>query len=146
MREGLMSRMVRLFRLGMLLVATLVVVACGSLESSPEVQWVQVPIADFKSVAGKWDGTMISAPRSRDDDWIRVLIREDGTYEFASYRMIGVFHGNGVLTLKDGRVTTTTERGTATCTLYSANDRRRLRAHGVNQQGLEYSADLTPAR
>lgn len=141
-----MSSMVRLVRLGMRLGATLVVVACGSLDSSPEVPWVHVPIAEFTSVAGKWEGLLISAPRSRLDDWVRVVIREDGAYEFASYRTIGVFHGSGTLTLKDGQVTTTTEQGTATCTLYEAIGRRMLRAHGVNKQGVEYSAELTPAK
>ncbi len=120
--------------------------ACAGPGPSETPQWSVVPIDDFKTVAGKWEGIMITAPRSRDDDWVRVLIREDGTYEFASYRQVGVFHGQGTFSLKDGRVSTTTERGTATCTLYSANGRRLLRAVGVAKTGVEYSAELTPAK
>lgn len=141
-----MNKQVRLFWLGILLVAALGLVACASLEPSPEPQWVQVPIADFNSVAGKWEGVLITQPRSRDEQWVRVRIGEDGTYEFASYRDIGVFQGRGSFTLKDGRMTLTTERGTATCTLYTANGRHLLRATGVAKTGVEYSADLTPAK
>jgi len=121
--------------------------ACAAQTPSEAPHWSVTPIDDFKTVAGKWEGVIITQPRSRDEQWVRVSIGEDGSYEFASYRQIGVFHGQGTFTLKDGRVSTTTERGTATCTLYSANgDRRLLRAHGVNKQGVKYSADLTPAQ
>ncbi len=120
--------------------------ACAAPIPSEAPQWSVVPIDDFEAVAGKWEGILITAPRSRDDQWVRVSIGKDGSYEFASYRQIGVFHGRGTFTLKDGRVTTTTERGTATCTLYTANERRLLRAAGVAKTGVEYSADLTPAK
>ena len=120
--------------------------ACAGLGPPEAPQWSVVPIEDFEAVAGRWEGTMITAPRSRDDQWVRVSIGRDGTYEFASYRQIGVFQGRGTFTLKDGRVTTTTERGTATCTLYTADGRRLLRAAGVAKTGVEYSADLTPAK
>jgi hypothetical protein len=146
MREEVMKTMGRLFRLWMLLVVISAAVACGSLESSPEVQWIQIPIVDFQSVAGKWEGIMISAPRMRRDDWVQGTIREDGTYEFASYRTIGVFQGSGTFTVSDGKARATGERGTITLTLYTAEGGRQLRAIGVAKDGNEYSADLTPAR
>jgi len=39
-----------------------------------------VSISTFQSVAGKWAGIMRTTPRSREDDWITVTIREDGAY------------------------------------------------------------------
>ena len=141
-----METMDRLVRLWILLVTIGVVVACGGLDSSPKVQWIQSPIADMQAVAGKWEGIMISAPRSRNDDWVRVTIREDGAYEFTSFRTIGVFHGSGTFTLSDGKAMATGGRGTVTLMLYTADGRRRLRAVGLAKDGTEYSADLDPAR
>jgi hypothetical protein len=123
-----------------------ILIACSSLGPPDSPTWTVVPVTDFTAVAGKWEGLMTRHPRPRADDWIRVMIQEDGTYEFASYRTIGVFSGKGRLSLTDGRLTTQSERGTATCTLHRANGQRMLRAVGVTKDGLEYSADLTPAR
>jgi hypothetical protein len=123
-----------------------ILIACSSLGPPDSPTWKVVPVTDFTAVAGKWEGLMTRHPRPRKDDWVSVTIQEDGTYEFASYRMTGVFSGKGRLSLTDGRLTTQSERGTATCTLHRANGQRMLRAVGVTKDGLEYSADLTPAR
>ena len=123
-----------------------ILIACASLGPSESPTWTVVPVTDFTAVAGKWEGLMTRNPRPHTDDWVRVTIQEDGAYEFASYRMIGVFSGKGRLSVTDGRLTAQSERGTATCTLHQANGQRMLRAVGITKDGLEYSADLTPAR
>ena len=106
-----------------------------------------VGIADFKSVAGVWDGILhgLPSPRSRyDGDWIMLRIGDDGSYEFASFREIGVFRGSGTLRLSEGRLFLEGPRGRATLTLYADDGRRLLRADGVSDDGLKLTAELTP--
>jgi hypothetical protein len=108
-----------------------------------------VPITDFKSVAGKWGGLVRGLPprgSSRDEDFVDVEIRPDGTYDFGIYRTVGVFGGTGKLTLEEGRLTLKTERGSSTLVLLEGNGRRILRANAVMANGLRLSSDLTPLR
>lgn len=119
---------------------------CAMPSPSEQPPWAPVPIQEFKSVAGKWEGLMERAPRARDDDWVKVVIHEDGRYEFASYRTIGVLNGKGLLVLSDGTVTATSERGSATLTLYVAGDRRLFRVVGMTHDGLKFEAELDPAK
>lgn len=111
-----------------------------------QLHWNSSPILDFKSVAGNWEGLMIQAPQPRSENGVRVHIREDGTFQFFSYRTIGVFSGNGSLTLDNGTLTAQTDRGRMTLSLYMANDQRMLKGEGVSDDGLKYSAELTPAK
>jgi hypothetical protein len=105
-----------------------------------------VSIADFRTVAGVWEGLLrgMAGPQTQRD-WVLMRIGEDGTYEFASFREIGVFHGSGTLRLSDGRLLLEGPRGGhATLTLYADNGRRLLRADGVSDDGRRLTADLTP--
>src|SRR5213594_783922 len=131
MEVHLMQRAARFVLSSLLPPAFGFLIACSSLGPPESPTWTVVPIADFTAVAGKWEGLMTRHPRPRTDDWVRVTIQEDGTYEFASYRITGVFSGKGRLSLTDGRLTAQSERGTATCTLHRANGQRMLRAVGV---------------
>jgi hypothetical protein len=119
---------------------------CAMPGPSEQPPWAPVPIQEFKSVAGKWEGLLERAPRARDDDWVKVVIHEDGRYEFSSYRTIGVLNGKGLLALSDGAVTATSERGSATLTLYLAGDRRLFRVVGMTHDGLKFKAELAPAK
>ena len=47
--------------------------------------------------------------KSKTDDWVNVNIQDNGDYDFASYRTIGVFSGKGTLTFADGKATAQTE-------------------------------------
>ena len=87
---------------------------------------------------------MVRAPKSNEDDWVKVRIHEDGTYEFAAYRTVGVFGGKGQFTLKDGTLFVETERGTASIALFVAEAGRMLRAEAETKDGLRYSGDLLP--
>lgn len=105
-----------------------------------------VGIADFKTVAGVWEGALrgMAGPQTQRD-WILMEIGEDGTYTFASFREIGVFHGSGTLRLSDGRLLLEGPRGgRATLTLYEDGGRRLLRADAVDHTGRQLTADLTP--
>jgi hypothetical protein len=74
-------------------------------------------------------------------------IGENGSYEFASFREIGVFQGSGTLRLSEGQLLLEGSRGgRATLTLYADNSRRLLRADAVARDGQKLTADLTPKR
>jgi hypothetical protein len=105
-------------------------------------------VSDFKSVAGKWEGLLVRNPRTRDDDWVTVVIGETGTYEFVSYRMIGVFSGKGKLVLTDGKLSAKSEKGgQMTLQLFadSGSPERMLRAEAKDSEGYQYWADLKRA-
>jgi hypothetical protein len=107
-----------------------------------------VGIPDFKTVAGVWEGVLygLASPRA-ESDWVMIRIGEGGTYEFASFREIGVFHGSGTLRLNQGQLFLEGARGgRATFTLYADNTRRLLRAEAVTPDGQKLTAELTPKR
>jgi hypothetical protein len=107
-----------------------------------------VGIADFKTVAGVWEGLLLGLASPRDEgDWVMMRIGADGSYEFASFREIGVFQGSGTLRLSEGQLFLEGPRGgRATFTLYAENGRRLLRADTVARDGQRLTADLTPKR
>lgn len=124
----------------------LAIQGCQSIGHTPKQQWIPQPVESFGVVVGKWEGLLVSRPKSRKDDWVRVAIEDDGRYEFASYRAIGVFSGRGQFTLAEGKLTVTTERGTATGSLLVSDDSRKLRFIGVMKDGVQYMAELEPSR
>jgi len=136
----------------LLIVAPIVIVqTLAGCESTPPVvqpNWVMTPISDFKNIAGKWQGMMVEHPHPPRGagDWVRVAITEDGRYQFSSYRGVGVFSGSGTMTLSDGKAYTKTDRGNSVSTLHTADGRRMLRVSAKTTDGMEYSADLEPAK
>ena len=119
---------------------------CETIERTDEPHWVQVPIADLATVAGKWDGLMRRIPPSRRDDWVTVIIAPDGRYEFSSLRTIGVFSGGGQFALTEGKLLSKSERGTVEAELYEAGAQRLLKAKGRAADGTEYTAEVKPAK
>lgn len=119
---------------------------CQTAEHAEQPQWVQVPIADLSSVAGKWDGLMRAVPHQRRDDWVTVAIAPDGRYEFSSLRTIGVFSGHGEFALNEGKLFSKSERGTVEAVLYEAGGQRMLKAKGRAADGTEYTAEVKPAK
>ena len=142
-------RMLRLPRQSIMLTPLLCLLmsyGCHTAERSEAPQRVQVPIADVSEVAGKWDGLMRRIPPDRRDDWVTVLIAPDGRYEFSSLRTIGVFTGHGQFALKDGKLLSTSERGSVEAVLYEAGSQRMLKANGRAADGTEYTAEVKPAK
>ena len=122
---------------------------CESLRPSEEPNWTRASIGVPAEVAGRWEGLMSSAPPAHHltgEDWVRATISPDGAYEFASYRMIGVFSGKGKAAVENGDLVSRTDRGRITCSLYVAEGRRMLRVTGVTGDGVELSARLMPVR
>jgi hypothetical protein len=117
-----------------------------NMERSTQPQWVQVPIADLSSVAGKWDGLIRVVPHQRRDDWVTVTIASDGRYQFSSLRTIGVFSGGGQFALDEGKLLSKSERGTVEAVLYEAGGQRMLKAKGRAADGTEYTAEVKPVK
>jgi len=143
-----MTRLKRSLEMIAIIIAVHVIVACSFMATKETRQYQPTAIADVKSVAGKWQGLLVRNPRTRDDDWVTLVIGETGAYEFASYRMIGVFAGKGKLVLTDGKLSAKSEKGgQMTLQLYadSGSSERILRAVANDSEGLHYWADLKRA-
>jgi hypothetical protein len=143
-----MTRFKRSFEMIAIIFAVHVIVACSLMAPEERRQLKPATISDFKSVAGTWEGLLVRNPRTRDDDWVTLVIGETGTYEFRSYRMIGVFAGKGKLVLADGKLSAKTEKGgQMTLQLYSDSEspERLLRAEARDSGEFHYWADLKRA-
>jgi hypothetical protein len=143
-----MTRFKRSLEMMAIIIAVHVVVACSATDPKDTRQWRPTTIADFKSVAGKWEGLLVRNPRTRDDDWVTFVISDAGAYEFASYRMIGVFAGKGKLVLTDGKLSAKSDKGgQMTLQLYgdSGSSERMLRVEARDSEGFHYWSDLKRA-
>jgi hypothetical protein len=111
--------MMRFVQISGFVVGILAALACAVFAASEKAQWSPTQITDIKSIAGKWEGIMIRTPKSRTDDWVNVNIQDNGDYEFASYRTIGVFSGRGNFAVKDGKAVAQSEKGSVTMQLFT---------------------------
>jgi hypothetical protein len=140
-----MARLKSSLEMMVVIIAVQVIAACSSTDPKETRRWQPATVADFKSVAGKWEGLLVRNPRTRDDDWVTVAISETGTYEFVSYREIGVFAGKGKLVLTDGKLSAKSEKGgqmTLQLLADSGSPERILRAEAKDSEGFHYWADL----
>ena len=143
-----MTRLKTSFTMATIVTAAYVIVACSFMAPKETRQWRTTAVTDVKSVSGKWEGLLVRNPRTRDDDWVTLVIGETGSYEFASYRMIGVFAGKGKLVLADGKGIAKSEKGgQMMLQLYgdSGSSERILRVEAKDSEGLHYWADLKRA-
>ena len=111
--------------------------------------WTQTQITDVKEVAGIWEGTTWMVPRSmREQNWGKVKIEEDGTYEFQTFRNIGAWKGKGTLKLENGKLVgpPSEEGGTLRLTLHTSGDKRMLKIESTNKEGRLQRGELTPAK
>jgi len=121
------------------------VIACSSMAPKETRQWQPTAVTDFKNVAGKWEGLLVRNPRTPDDDWVTLVIGDTGTYEFVSYRLIGVFSGKGKLVLSDGKLSARSEKGSQmTLQLYldPASTERMLKVDAKDSEGYTYAGEL----
>ncbi|WP_454061207.1 hypothetical protein [Candidatus Nitrospira salsa] len=124
-----------------------ILTACTGVHLPESPSWKEVPIMNVEDVAGKWEGTTWTEPKTvRQEDWVKVRITEEGQYEFASYRMIGAWLGGGTLNLENGKLVTepNPDTGSATFILYEDNGQRMLKAQGTTKASLRQVAELTP--
>ena len=143
----MMRRFGRFLQIGGLVIGIQVALAGVLLAASEKPKWTPTEITDIKAIAGKWEGLMIRTPKSRTDDWVNVGIQENGDYEFASYRQIGVFSGKGTLSVKDGKAIAEGDKGSVTVQplIDKASGQSMLRAEGKGKDGISYLAELKKA-
>jgi hypothetical protein len=122
-----------------LVVVSAVFAACAGGPAGPGS--VMVPVTEVKSVAGQWAGTLARDTNPRED-WVRVTIDQDGTYDFSSARQIGVLTGKGNLSVKDGKLVGESPRGTSVYTLYDRGGKQVLIVDVRLNDGASYSAVL----
>ncbi len=121
--------------------------ACTGANFPESPNWKEVPITDIKHVAGKWEGSTWSEPRTRrQDDWVKMKITEEGQFKFASYRTIGAWLGSGTLILENGKLVTKSQpdMGSATFTLYESDGKHMLKVQGTTKTDRRQAAELTP--
>jgi hypothetical protein len=142
--EDAMTKIKRNLNLVTIITAVSLMVACSSTAPRETRQWQPTAVTDFKSVAGKWEGLLVRNPRTRDDDWVTLVIGDTGAFDFASFRTIGVFAGKGTLALTDGNLSAKSEGGQMTLQLYvdPGSSDRMLKADGRDSGGFTYSAEL----
>ena len=131
-------------RAAALMLVMLTLGACAS--SAPAPQLTPATVTDFKMIAGKWSGLVIGLASMRNDgDWVDLVIRENGTYEYGIARTIGVMAGKGTLTLQEGKVLMAGDRGQGVFALLEGGGTRVLRGSGT-VHGMPLRGDLRPAR
>ena len=129
------------------LIVVLAVTIAGCTSTAPQPPATTVPITSFQMVAGKWQGTVVGLSGSKDEgDSIEVTIGEDGSYDFGMFRTIGMFGGKGQFGLKDGKLTSQSQRGNAEYTLSERGGRQYLRGEGLFENNKTVTADLTRKR
>jgi hypothetical protein len=122
----------------------LVLGACATTEtSSPPTL---VPVTDVKSLAGRWEGLLLGLPGGSHQDFVEVVIREDGTYQARTYRTIGVLMGRGTIEARDGALVLRGERAIGGGRLYLDRGRHMLEISATDDAGRPVTARLSPAR
>src|SRR5262245_3986569 len=116
------------------------------LKAKEQPEPVLVPISDFKSVAGKWEGMIKKATDMQDDLWVILTIQEDGTFTFSGVRETGLLAGAATLTLQDGRLAADTGRRSAVFTLYERDGHPLLVLEAIGKDGQSRRAELTRAK
>src|SRR5215831_17359974 len=129
------------------LIVVLAVTIAGCTSAPPPPPATTVPITSFQMGAGKWQGTVVGLSGSKDEGAsIEVTIGEDGSYDFGMFRTIGMFGGKGQFGLKDGKLTSQSQRGNAEYTLSERGGRQYLRGEGLFENNRMVTADLTRKR
>ena len=142
-----MRRIIRFVQISGLVIGVQAALACAVFAASEKAQWSPTQITDIKSIAGKWEGIMIRTPKSKTDDWVNMSIQDNGDYEFASYRTIGVFSGKGNLAVKDGKAVAQSEKGSQTMKIFTDKTKGKsmLKAEIMVKEGISYRAELQKA-
>ena len=118
---------------------------CSGTANQPQSSTVAIiPVTDFKSVAGKWEGVGRKMPSMETDGWVIVKIEKHGTFEFVNTRFHDVLVGAGVLSLRDGMLVSESDTRFATFTLYGKDGHPVMVAEATNKKtGDRYRAELT---
>jgi len=138
-----------MFRLGravlLLALCGIAAMGAGCASTDEASSRVMVPITDIKSVAGNWAGNF-SRDATRQEDFVRLTINDDGTYEVSSVREIGVLQGKGKAVVQNGKLVIEGERGIGVYTLYERAGSKYLKGQAKTKDGDTFSGELKPAK
>ena len=130
------------------IVLLLSLAACASGGASPgSGPGTPIAVTDVKSIAGQWVGLMDlpGGGSGRDDQFLQVTVREDGTYEAKSARTIGIMDARGTVTVRDGRLVLQGASGSqGTATLFSREGQRTLMVEMRDPNQGKATARLRP--
>lgn len=141
-----MTRLPRTICLGVIFSLGVWMAGCAPTAPVPPPPSTPVVLSTVAQAAGTWSGILRTIPRSRNDDWLTLTIRENGTYHFESVRTIGIMQGDGTFTVLDGRLRMDKEGAWITGQLYADDSRRRLTIEAESKDGVHYAADLAPGK
>jgi hypothetical protein len=68
-----------------------------------------VAVSDVKSVSGTWEGIVYLPGSERND--VTLTIRDDGSFDVVSKRLLGASRGTGRIVISDGRLVVEGARG-----------------------------------
>jgi hypothetical protein len=123
----------------------LVLTACAA-GGGPTSAGTPVTITDVKMVAGRWEGLMSPETGLEREDFIEVTLGENRTYEAKTARQVGVMDARGTYEIRDGKLVLHGQRSTGSGTLWEKDGRRVLTVAVTTNEGLRYSARLSPKR
>jgi hypothetical protein len=125
--------------------ALCIITSCGGMSLREEQSWKAIPVFNFKTVAGKWEGIVVGSPPSVPaKDWVRLNIFATGIYEVANRKMIQVFDGSGTFVLTQGKLVSQSQTGNIVLWLLSdeKSGERIIHVDAVGNAGDELSARL----
>lgn len=109
-----------------------------------------VAVADIKSVSGTWEGIVYLPrfqPGSEQND-VTLTIRDDGSFDVVSKKILGASRGKGHIVISDGRLVLEGERGLrgiGTVLRNAAGD-ALMKIEGTLADNSNLSADLWRTR
>jgi hypothetical protein len=106
----------------------------------------RVPVADVRSVAGRWAGLMDLPGGSRNEDqYVEVDVRPDGTYRAKAARTIEFLDVEGTVAVRDGQLVMQGRQGArGQGTLFSRDGAPLLMIDMTRADGGRVSARLRP--
>ena len=138
------ARLLRIYA-GLLVVGMLAGCFGGSLQGNPSR--TRVEVADVRTVAGDWEGTVKKEHGIIPAGTVRLTIRDNGSYMFAGQTTSDVVLGAGHVEVRDGRLIGETDRRVLTLSLYDHKGEAMLVVESTNKQsGDRYHGEFTKTK
>lgn len=131
---------------GLLLSIGVWMAGCAPTSPVPSPASPPVVLSTVAQVAGTWSGILKTTPHSRNNDWMTLTIRGNGTYHFESVRTVGLMQGDGTFAVTEGQLRMNSEDGWITGRLYENGPSRLLKIEAKSKDGVHYAADLEPRK
>lgn len=103
----------------------------------------RVPISDFKTVAGKWEGTVWKVPNMARKASVVLIIDKNSAFTFVGQDFSRMALGSGTFTLQDGLLISDSFGRYLRLGLYDRESRSVLAGDARTKDGEELFAELT---